>query len=91
MTLQFMGLEQAASDQGCIFPILDDDGKRRRLCGEPTIILDQSGNKRAFCAKHAQIVAEKVRQMKLESKRGDNKGRQKKMILKGGLLHSNVI
>lgn len=37
-----------------MFPI-KENGKARRLCGEPTIF-DAHGNRRAFCAKHAKEI-----------------------------------
>lgn len=90
MDIKVVGLERGDGDQGCIFPVLDSDGKRRRICGESTPILDASGNKRAFCAKHAQILSEWIRHKKAQKKRGDT-SEQKKMYLKRGEVYKNIL
>lgn len=90
MTLEIMGLERSDGDQGCIFPVLGADGKRRRICGEPTPILDQSGNKRAFCSHHWKMINEWVKQRRRENKRGDKRD-QKQLLIKRYQMHKNII
>lgn len=71
---------------GCIFPVLDPDGKRRHMCGKETPILDELGNKRPFCAEHEQVVRKFIYQRRKAMRSGEAK-KQSKYFRVGRYAH----
>jgi len=86
MDWEYKILEGIGDDGGCIFPVLDKDGKRRQMCGEKTPVLDENGNKRPFCAKHEKIVRQYINRQ-IRAKRQGKKVKSTKMKVGKRVVH----
>jgi hypothetical protein len=74
-------LGEIKDEGGCIFPLIDPrTGKRSRLCGEATPILDSKGNKQAFCAEHYRLLRNHVPKEMAKFKRKKKKPKPKPLM-----------
>ena len=63
---------------GCVFPIIDSyTGRRTKLCGEPTPILDHNGENRGFCSRHLNMI-EEITKERMREKRNSPDGKYPK-------------
>ena len=61
---------------GCTFPVLDKEtGKRSKLCGASTPILDSEGQALAFCAEHRNVIEEFTKHKTREANARDRRNR----------------